>query len=151
MNIINDSSPSVIDKIQKNLPSLHLFVDSALKLNDIARLKKNYALANLQKGNSTLDTEKLQDRLYIFIEEEEKNGFYSDIWKGKTSEEFIQEALSFFDNNSNAFLDNEFTWIEKVFHFKVKKNVNDQIKDIIQFHEFDDQKQKKTFKKDMMK
>lgn len=147
VNIINDPSPSIVDKIQKNLPSLNLFIDSALQLKDITRLKKNFALANLQKGNSTLDTEKLQDRLYTFLEEEEKEGHVSEIWRKKTPDEFTKEALSFFDNSSKVFLRNEFNLIEKVFHFKVKKNINDQLKDIIEEHEFKDQKEKEDFQK----
>ncbi|GAA1368359.1 FtsK/SpoIIIE domain-containing protein [Peribacillus frigoritolerans] len=145
VQLINDESPSVIDKIQKNLPSLNLFKDTKLSLSDKGKLKKNYELANLQAGNRNLDTEQLQNKLYSFLEEEERADWAEDIWDSTTSEQFTKEALDFLNNNDNTFLFNEFSLVEKVFSFKVVKNINEQLIDIKQTYTFQDDREEEDF------
>lgn len=145
VHLINDESPSVIDKIQKNLPYLNLFKDTKLTLSDIGKLKKNYDLANLQVGSRNLDTEQLQNKLYSFLEEEERVYWAEDIWESTSSEQFTKEALDFLNNNDNTFLFNEFNLVEKVFSFKVVKNINEMLMDIKQTYTFQDDKEEEDF------
>ncbi|MET3320334.1 UNVERIFIED_ORG: S-DNA-T family DNA segregation ATPase FtsK/SpoIIIE [Peribacillus simplex] len=145
VQLINDESPSVIDKIQKNLPYLNLFKDTKLTLSDIGKLKKNYELANLQSGSRNLDTEQLQNKLYSFLEEEERADWAEDIWESTSSEEFTKEALGFLNNNNNTFLFNEFSLVEKVFSFKVVKNINEQLMDIKQTYSFQNNEEEESF------
>ncbi|UAL53607.1 FtsK/SpoIIIE domain-containing protein [Metabacillus dongyingensis] len=117
-HILNDQGPSVVEKIQKNLPYLNLFSDSKLKINilESSRLKRNYLLANLQIKDS--DQEKIQNNLYSFIDKEELNQWPDEIWQTKSVDELTNEIIGFLNQNSTSFLFNDFDFVQKITEFK---------------------------------
>ncbi|RCW63391.1 FtsK/SpoIIIE domain-containing protein [Saliterribacillus persicus] len=141
-DVLKDDSPSVIDGIQQNLPSLNLFVDSKLtiKKDNIKRLRDNFKLANLQD----VDPEKLLNNLYQFLEEEEKNDFCSDIFEKISSDMLRSQVVSFINQEDNELLKQEFENINSIFKFKKKVKLIDQVKEIYERSEelSDEQKDK---------
>jgi DNA segregation ATPase FtsK/SpoIIIE, S-DNA-T family len=122
VNVLTDSSPSIVEKIQRFLPFVNLFADKKLQItkSNLTRLKKNFALANLQDGTRSLDPEKLQNNLYSFLDEEERNDWVEDIWLETSVDSFRIEAIDFINQKSKTFLKYDFELAEKVFKFSVK-------------------------------
>lgn len=120
VEILKDPNPSVIDKIQNNLPYLNLFKDSKLKIDikERNRLYKNFQLANLQITQK--ERENIQNNLYSFLEQEEKNGWTDEVWEEKNPEQLTDEMVSFLDQSSNDFLFNDFEFVKKITDFKIK-------------------------------
>ncbi|MGQ7280416.1 FtsK/SpoIIIE domain-containing protein [Brevibacillus thermoruber] len=121
--ISDEKSKSIIDRIQSNLPKLQLFVDTRLTIqkSSLARLKKNYYLSRLQQEGRELDTDKLIDRVYEFLEAEQSNNFDNDIWEKTTPETLRDQALSFIHRQSNELLSYEYDFVSKLFTFKTRK------------------------------
>lgn len=132
VEIINDASPSIINKIKKHLPKLYLFRDSELnfQVKDVARLKKNYMLSNLQKNSSNLEPEVLLDKLHLFMDTEEKNNWMSELWENTDPETFKEEATDFIYQKNSCLLKYELSLIEHVFNFKISQGLIDQVKDV---------------------
>ncbi|WP_332696968.1 FtsK/SpoIIIE domain-containing protein [Halalkalibacter lacteus] len=135
VNVITDPAPSISEKVQKFLPYVNLFSDSKLKItkSNVNRLKKNFSLANLQDGVRSLEPEKLQNNLYIFLEEEEKNEWVEEIWTQVDPETFRVEAVDFINQKNKEFLKYDFELAEKIFKFTIKpsKLIN-QLEEILQ-------------------
>ncbi|YCA45509.1 DNA translocase FtsK [Bacillus sp. JZ8] len=132
VHLLNDSKPSVIDSIQKNLPYLNMFMDTKLKIgmDGKSRLRKNFALANLQIKEAQY--EKIQNNLYSFIEQEEQSNWPDEIWKEKSVEDLTKEVLEFLDQTSNKFLFNDFEFVQKVADFKLgAMTIKDQIQEAL--------------------
>lgn len=130
--ILSDQSPSVIDKIQRKLPYLNLFMDSKLKINleDKGRLKKNFQLANLEIKEK--DRENIQNNLYSFIEQEEANGWSDEIWDTKSVEQLTKEVVEFVTQSSNLFLFNDFEFVKKITDFKLKTpSIKEEVEDVL--------------------
>ncbi len=145
VELLNDQNPSVIDKIQRKLPYLSLFVDSKLKIDiqDLPRLRRNYQLANLYIKES--EQENIQNNLYSFLEEEEKNNYQNEIWETKTVEELSNDVIEFITQSSDSLLFYDFDFINMVVGFKVKApTLIEQIKDVYenQKQDFDEEQQK---------
>jgi DNA segregation ATPase FtsK/SpoIIIE, S-DNA-T family len=131
--IVNQESPSIIEKIQTNLPELNLFRDQSLMIGAKGRkrLRSNFLLANLQKPNGDLDTEKLQNNLYTFIEAEEKNNFSDELWNGINPAEFEEKVIDFLNQKNLDLLNYEFNVVETVLNFKTKIGLSDKIRDAL--------------------
>ncbi|TYS01677.1 DNA translocase FtsK [Rossellomorea vietnamensis] len=131
--ILNQESPSIVEKIQTNLPELNLFRDQSLVIGPKGRkrLRANFLLANLQKPNGDLDTEKLQNNLYTFIESEEKNNFSDELWNGINPSEFEEKVIEFLNQKNLDLLSYEFNVVETVLNFKTKVGLSDKIKDAL--------------------
>jgi DNA segregation ATPase FtsK/SpoIIIE, S-DNA-T family len=132
VEILKDPNPSVVDKLQRNLPYLNLFVDTKLKISmeDKTRLKRNFLLANLNIREA--DQERIMNNVYSFLEEEEKNGVKHEIWENKTVDEFVLEIGDFINQNSNSLLFYDFDFITMVFGFSTKPvKVIDQVKEVL--------------------
>lgn len=145
VELLNDPNPSVIDKIQRNLPYLNLFVDTKLTVDfqDLPRLKRNYQLANLNIKER--DQENIQNNLYSFLEEEEKNNYENEIWETKTVEELSNDVIEFVSQNSNSLLFYDFEFINMVFGFTIKApTLIEQIKEVYDSKqpEFNEEQQK---------
>ncbi|WP_283152651.1 FtsK/SpoIIIE domain-containing protein [Guptibacillus hwajinpoensis] len=132
-NILNQESPSIVEKIQTNLPELNLFKDTSLMLGKkgLKRLKSNFLLANLQKNNGDLDTEKLQNNLYTFIEAEEKNNLTNEVWEEINPTDFEIEVIEFLNHKNQKLLRYEFNLIESVFNFRVKTPLPEKIREAL--------------------
>ncbi|WP_226376943.1 FtsK/SpoIIIE domain-containing protein [Oceanobacillus halotolerans] len=126
--ILEDESPSVIDRIQQNLPSLNLFVDKKLMINksSLKRLRDNFDLANLQNN----DPEKLLNNLYQFLEEEEKGDFYSEIWQKTNPDKLRSQVISFINQQDKELLNYDYEDIINIFKFKKKVKLTDQVKEV---------------------
>lgn len=133
--IVNDGAPSIVHKIQKYLPSLGLFKDSKLKIakTHINRLRNNYLLANLQKGTSLLDGEKLLEKLDSFLEHEEKHNWVSELWDVVQPDVFRKEVIEFIQANNKSLLKYEYEIIEGIFSFKVKQTLSEKVREAINF------------------
>jgi DNA segregation ATPase FtsK/SpoIIIE, S-DNA-T family len=133
VQIVNDGMPSIIHRIQRQLPELNLFRDSKLKISQshASRLKNNYMLANLQKGSSLLDGEKLLEKLDSFLEQEEKNNWVSELWDATQPEFFRKEVVDFIQLRSKSLLKYEYELIEGIFNFKVKQTLAEKVKETI--------------------
>lgn len=131
--VVNHKSPSIIEKIQSNLPELNLFKDRNLMIGAKGRknLRANFLLANLQKANGDLDTEKLQNNLYTFIEEEEKNNFSDELWNGINPIEFEEKVIDFLNQKNQDLLSYQFNVVETVLNFKTKSTLPDKIRDCL--------------------
>jgi DNA segregation ATPase FtsK/SpoIIIE, S-DNA-T family len=131
--IVNQESPSIIEKIQTNLPELNLFRDQSLMVGAKGRkrLRANFLLANLQKPNGDLDTEKLQNNLYTFMEAEEKNNFTDELWNGINPTEFEEKVIDFLNQKNLDLLGYEFNVVETVLNFKTKTTLPDKIRDAL--------------------
>lgn len=133
VHVLNDNSSSVVDSIQKNLPHLNLFIDMKLKIGGAgkSRLQKNYLLANLQIKES--QHEKIQNNLYLFLEQEEKNNWPDEIWESKNIDELTKEVIEFLNQTSDAFLFNDFDFVQKVTDFKVgPPTIKEQIGEVLE-------------------
>lgn len=133
VKVLSDPNPSVIDRIQKNLPYLNLFIDTKLKvtLEEKNRLKKNFQLANLNIREK--DRENIQNNLYAFLEQEEKEGWSDEIWETKNVEQLTQEVIDFLNQSSDAFLFNDFEFAQKITDFKVKRStVKEEVEDLLE-------------------
>ncbi|MBD1381553.1 FtsK/SpoIIIE domain-containing protein [Metabacillus arenae] len=131
--VVNQDSPSIIEKIQTNLPELNLFRDKNLIIGSkgLKRLNANFLLANLQKNNGDLDTEKLQNNLYTFIEAEEKNNFTNEIWSGVNPSEFELEVIDFLNHKNLILLKYDFNVVESVLNFKTKTTLPEKIRETL--------------------
>jgi DNA segregation ATPase FtsK/SpoIIIE, S-DNA-T family len=131
--IVNQDSPSIIEKIQTNLPELNLFRDKSLVIGvkGRKRLRANFLLANLQKPNGDLDTEKLQNNLYNFIEAEEKNNFSDELWNGINPSEFEEKVIDFLNQKNLNLLAYDFHVVETVLNFKTKTTLPDKLRDAL--------------------
>ncbi|WP_341357479.1 FtsK/SpoIIIE domain-containing protein [Rossellomorea sp. y25] len=131
--IVNQESPSIIEKIRTNLPELNLFRDQNLIIGAKGkkRLRSNFLLANLQKPNGDLDTEKLQNNLYTFIEAEEKNNFSDELWNGINPAEFEKKVIDFLNQKNLDLLTYDFNVVETVLNFKTKTTLPDKIRDAL--------------------
>ena len=135
--IIDNKSPSIIERIQHSLPELNLFRDSELLIpKGQKRLKANYLLANLLKPSGDLDTEDLQNKLYAFLDNEEKKQYPSDLWKETTQEEFETQAINFLNQKSLGLLKYEYSLIESIFKYKVKTTLPDKIRNTLPLEEY---------------
>ncbi|WP_456274773.1 FtsK/SpoIIIE domain-containing protein [Bacillus sp. AK031] len=134
--VLNQESPSIVEKLQTNLPELNLFKDQSLVIGPKGRkrLRANFLLANLQKANGDLDTEKLQNNLYTFIESEEKNNFADELWSGINPAEFEEKVIDFLNQKDLDLLRYEFNVVETVLNFKTKVGLSDKIKDALIFN-----------------
>ncbi|MDE5414180.1 FtsK/SpoIIIE domain-containing protein [Alkalihalobacterium chitinilyticum] len=134
-NVVESNFDSTVKRIQNNLPTLGLFVDNHLSISSssIKRLRRNYGLANLQDRNA--NTEKLQERLYTFLDSEEKNGYTNEIWELTTPEQFLEDTLNFVNKKDLALLKYNFELIEEVFNFKEKTTLTDRIKEALSYEE----------------
>ncbi|MED1603283.1 FtsK/SpoIIIE domain-containing protein [Alkalihalophilus marmarensis] len=144
-NVIRDSSPSIVQKIQANLLELNLFKDSQLVIGKqgIKRLKSNYLLANLQKQSGQLDPERLQNNLYSFLDKEESNEYNSELWNVVRPEDFERYALDFINQKDQALLNFEYEIIESVFNFRVVTSLPEKIYTALPTETYtDEQKQK---------
>ncbi|MEC3884848.1 FtsK/SpoIIIE domain-containing protein [Halobacillus sp. HZG1] len=136
-SIVNSDSPSIIERIQNSLPELNLFKDNDLLIpKGQKRLKSNYLLANLQKTNGDLDAEDLQNKLYEFLENEEKNGYPSELWNKTTQDTFEVEAMNFLSQKSLELLKYDFSLIESIFKFKVKIPFAEKIRNVLPLEEY---------------
>jgi len=133
VSILNDNAPSIIQKIQQYLPAFGLFRDSKLRIGNsyIGRLRNNYMLANLQKGSSLLDGERLVEKLDTFLEYEEKNQWINELWEKVTPETFRKEAIAFIRSNDKTLLKYEYEIIEAIFNFKVKQTLVERIREAL--------------------
>lgn len=130
--ILGDQSPSVIDKIQRKLPYLNLFVDSKLKIGmeDNGRLKRNFQLANLEIKEK--ERENIQNNLYSFIDQEEINGWSDEIWETKSVEQLTTEVVDFISQSSNSFLFNDFEFVKKITDFKIKApSIKEEVEEVL--------------------
>ncbi|MFD1136565.1 FtsK/SpoIIIE domain-containing protein [Paenibacillus urinalis] len=142
-SIISSTEDSMVQKIQTNLKELYLFNDPKLtiKMKDgLPKLKSNYNLSHLQSDSGKiLNKEDLINRLYNFIDSEEKNGYESELWNQISSdyvdkaEKFRTDALNFLNNESLQLLEYDFNLINNIFSFKTKKpTVPQKINDFIE-------------------
>ncbi|MHC8520848.1 hypothetical protein ACPJHQ_05485 [Rossellomorea sp. H39__3] len=131
--LINLESPSIIEKIQTNLPELNLFRDKNLMIGTKGkkRLRSNFLLSNLQKPNGDLDTEKLQNNLYTFIETEEKNNFSDELWTGINPLEFEGKVIDFLNQKNLELLNYDFHVVESVLNFKTKIPLSEKIREAL--------------------
>ncbi|WP_345240666.1 FtsK/SpoIIIE domain-containing protein [Pontibacillus salipaludis] len=135
--IINNDSPSIIERIQDSLPELNLFRDNELLIpKGQKRLKANYLLANMQKTNGDLDPEDLQNKLYTFLDAEEKNGYPSELWTKTTQDKFEVEAINFLSQKSLELLKYDFNLIESIFKFKVKTTLPEKIRNVLPLEDY---------------
>ncbi|MCM3729908.1 FtsK/SpoIIIE domain-containing protein [Neobacillus cucumis] len=144
-HVLKDPSDSIVRKLQFNLPELNLFKDTQLIFNSkgLKRLRSNFLLSNLQKPNGELDSEKLQNNLYAFLDGEENNGYTSELWLETKPEEFEIECLDFINQKNLELLKHEYEIIESVFNFRVKTTLPDKIKDALSIDDLQkDQKDK---------
>lgn len=139
--ILNDPNPSMIDKIQRNLPQLGMFVDPSLviQLSKTSHLKKNYYFSRMKNNGKQLDAEKTLEKLYTFIEFEEKNNYPSELWNkvaGNTFEKkvetFKSEAISFIHLESLDLLKYDYLLIVNALNFKPKQSLVDKVRDIVE-------------------
>jgi DNA segregation ATPase FtsK/SpoIIIE, S-DNA-T family len=133
VEVLKDPNPSVIDKLQRKLPYLNLFVDTKLKISieDRPRLKRNFLLANLNIREA--DQDRIMNNVYSFLEEEEKSDVKNEIWENKTVDEFITEVVDFINQNNNYLLYYDFDFITMVFGFSTKPvKVIDQVKEVLE-------------------
>ncbi|MFD1020957.1 FtsK/SpoIIIE domain-containing protein [Thalassobacillus hwangdonensis] len=142
---ITNQSPSIVERIQESLPKLNLFKDSELLIpKGKKRLKANFLLANLQKTNGDLDSEDLQNKLYAFLDSEEKSLYPSDLWRNISPEEFELEAMNFLNQKSLELLENEFSIIESIFKFKVKTTLPDKIRNTLPLEDYSKEEKEKV-------
>jgi DNA segregation ATPase FtsK/SpoIIIE, S-DNA-T family len=140
VSILNDQDPSIIQKMKRYLPAVHLFVDTKLPIKkaSISRLRKNFQLANLQNGPRNLDPEKLLNNLYAFLEKEEQNSWEHEVWQEVNPESFRKHAIDFINRISEDFLRYEFELAEKVLNFKAKPpTVKTQLDEVFEIHNDD--------------
>ncbi|WP_350344599.1 DNA translocase FtsK [Proteinivorax tanatarense] len=132
--LIESEENSIVKSIQKGLPILDLFVDDHLMIEDsnVKRLRRNFALANLISKNSNI--EKLKDKMYTFLDNEERNKFPHDIWKETSPENFREMALNFINKEDKRLLKFNFEVIEEVFNFREKTKLKDRIKDVLEYN-----------------
>ncbi|MGG3007681.1 MULTISPECIES: FtsK/SpoIIIE domain-containing protein [Geobacillus] len=142
--ITHENMLTITHRIQKHLPSLGFFRDSKLKIgnNHTKRLKSNYMLANLQKGTSLLDGEKLLEKLDSFLEYEEKQNWVSELWNEVEPDIFRKEAMQFIQTGNREFLKYEFEIIEQIFNFKVNQSLAEKVSEAISIHNKTDQEKK---------
>ncbi|QSB47414.1 FtsK/SpoIIIE domain-containing protein [Parageobacillus toebii] len=142
--ITNENMPAIAHRIRKHLPSLGLFRDSKLKINKshIKRLKDNYMLANLQKGTSLLDGEKLLEKLDSFLDHEEKHNWISELWDSVQPDIFRQEAVEFIQKNNKSFLKYEYEIIEQIFNFKIKQSLSEKVSEAINLSDKSEEEKK---------
>lgn len=147
VSILNDNNASVIDRIHNHLPQLGLFVDRKLpiSLEGLLRLKKNYALANLQINET--QQERMKNNLYSFIEREEQNNLPDEIWELKSVEQLTEDAINFLDQKNHDFLAYDFEFVQKIIDFKVEPpTLREQMDDVLTVHKEQlDQEQQKDF------
>ncbi|AKL95585.1 DNA translocase FtsK [Clostridium aceticum] len=132
--LVNNTENSMVKSIQKNLPILNLFVDQHLIVEDsnVKRLRRNFTLANLIRKNG--DVEKLKEKIYTFLDNEEINEYPHDIWQLITPESFREIALSFINKENRRLLYYDFETIEEIFNFKEKTKIKDRIKDALEYN-----------------
>lgn len=136
VQLLIDPNPSVINKIQRNLPYLNLFMDSKLVIDkkEKSRLKRNFDLANLNIREN--DQEKILNNLYTFLEEEEKSNYPDEVWESKSVDELTTEVIEFINHNSLSLLFYDFEFVSKVFNFKgPKPNLSEDIKEVLKNNE----------------
>ena len=149
VQLLIEPNPSVVDKIQRNLPYLNLFIDTKLSINssEKPRLKRNFDLANLNIREN--EQEKILNNLYTFLEEEEKYKYQEEIWESKTVDELTSDVIEFINHNSHSLLFYEFDFITRVFNFKITSespleqlntilNVNKSLLDNEEIKEFEE-------------
>ncbi|MFC7370744.1 FtsK/SpoIIIE domain-containing protein [Fictibacillus iocasae] len=142
VNIITDEAPSTVQKIQKHLPELNLFKDTNLTIRatSLPRIKNNFYLSNLQSASSSLETEKLLDKLYSFIQAEENN---EQLLVEINKQEFEKDAIDFLNHKSKKLLNYEFELIDYVLKFKDKrKNLVEKVKDAFSIEELNEEEKK---------
>ncbi|WP_051317059.1 FtsK/SpoIIIE domain-containing protein [Ectobacillus panaciterrae] len=132
VQITESDNLSVVTKIQQNLPYLGMFRDSSLQIskNNVKKLKLNYYLSNLQSATSDLDPSKLQEKLYAFMEKEEKDNWPDEVWKNTQQEEFLNQANEFLSYRNKKFYFYEYNLIEHVFSFKVTTTLKSLLEEV---------------------
>ncbi|MDG5472075.1 FtsK/SpoIIIE domain-containing protein [Jeotgalibacillus sp. ET6] len=127
---LNQNTPSIIEKIQTNLPELNLFKDKELIIGTkgIKRLRDNYYLSNLQKPNGNLDTEKLLNNLYLFVETHEQNNFADELWNGISGQNFEKVMVEFINQKNYGAYEYEFSTVEAALNFKTKSTLTEKIR-----------------------
>src|SRR5699024_2680399 len=128
--VLKDDAPSMVDRIQQQLTALNLFVDSKLiiKKTNMKRLRDNYNLASLKNA----DPEKVQENLFRFLEEEEKNDYCSEIWKKTDQYKLRSQVMSFINYQNNDLLYFEFEDVNSIFKFKKPTKLVDQVRDVFE-------------------
>ncbi|MFB1081896.1 FtsK/SpoIIIE domain-containing protein [Jeotgalibacillus sp. JSM ZJ347] len=131
--VLNQNSPSIVEKIQTNLPELNLFKDRDLIISQkgLKRLRANSYLANLQKPNGDLDIEKLQDKFYSYLEINEKNNYADEVWNDVEPEEFELVMIEFLNQKNLKALNYEFALVEAALSFKTKTTLPDKLKNAL--------------------
>lgn len=144
LNEENDQFPSIVQRIQKHLPELNLFKDSHLILSDssYSRIKNNFFLSNLQTATSTMDTEKLLDKVYSFLDSEDsQNDYLEDI----DVKDFRNDAIEFLNHKSKKLLNYEYEFIDYLFKFKEKdKDLVTKVKDIFAIEELNKEEKRQV-------
>lgn len=145
VSILNEQDrdlPSIVQRIQRHLPELNLFKDSHLILKDSSfpRVKNNFFLSNLQTASSTLDTEKLLDKVYSYTE---SNSDQTDYLEGIDIQDFRNDAVAFLNHKSNRLLTYEYEFIEYVFNYKdPNPSLVQKVKDVFELEELNKEEKK---------
>jgi DNA segregation ATPase FtsK/SpoIIIE, S-DNA-T family len=133
--VINSNTNLMIsERIGDNLIHLKLFRDTSLRTEKKEVLKKslgkNYYLSNLRKNNvSFLDPDKMMQSVDRFVQNEQRNGMSSDIWKvfGKDESALLEKAFEFVHRKNNGLLTIPIEMAEKIFDFKVTNRFKDRL------------------------
>ncbi|MED2971801.1 FtsK/SpoIIIE domain-containing protein [Fictibacillus sp. B-59209] len=145
VNIVDDNKfPSIIQRIQNSLPELNLFKDSKLIISksSFSRIKDNFFLANLQTSTSTLDTEKLADKVYSFIEAEDSQ---TDYLENINKTQFQEDAINFLNHKNKNLFEYDYELIDYVFKYKEKqKTLVTKVKEVFELEELTEE-EKKTY------
>lgn len=131
--VLSDEEKSIVKNIQENLPILNLFQDRHFQLEEShkKRLNRNYTLANLTGNNS--DIEKLKEKMYMFLDNEESNNYPHEIWGTIKPDAFREMALSYINKKNLDLLHFDFEIIESIFKFRSKTDISKRIKETLEY------------------
>ncbi|MFF2909196.1 FtsK/SpoIIIE domain-containing protein [Paenibacillus sp. NPDC057934] len=131
--VMEDTSLTMIDSIQRNLDKLLLFRDKKLSFKPMegkARLKRNYQLSRLEREGRAVNKEDFVDNLYSYIERAADEQEVNELWEQVEPDRFRQQALDFIHNGSLELLQYDFDTIAAALHFRPgRKKWNEKIND----------------------
>ncbi|MCM3364226.1 FtsK/SpoIIIE domain-containing protein [Niallia sp. Sow4_A1] len=122
------------ERIGLSLDQLRLFKDDLIRTDNKAILKKsiqkNYLLSHLRKSNvHYLDPEKMLISVDLFIQNEQENGYISDVWdlfEGKEAQ-LLEKASEFVYQQNKDFLEVPYSAAEKIFNFKFPTGIKNRL------------------------